>query len=242
MTHLGLLAAFAVAQIALGLYIGRRVTGTGDFFVAGRRLGGPLLFVTLLAANIGAGSTIGAAGFGYRDGLSAWWWVGSAAMGSVVLGLWVGPAIRRIAAAHDLKTLGDFLEWRYDWRVRVLTLVLLWIGTVAILGGQLQALSTTLQGVAGWPRWVGCVLGGVVVMIYFTAGGMQSTVWVNLVQLSVKLTGFVIALPFAFGAIGGLSGLIQHTDGGSYWSLWRGGGSGWIYLAMLGPSFFLSPG
>ena len=242
MTHLGLLAGFAIAQIALGLYIGRRVTGTGDFFVAGRRLGGPLLFVTLLAANIGAGSTIGAAGYGYRDGLSAWWWVGSAAMGSVVLGLWVGPAIRRIAAAHDLKTLGDFLEWRYDWRVRALTLVLLWIGTVAILGGQLQALSTTLQGVAGWPRWVGCVLGGVVVMIYFTAGGMQSTVWVNLVQLSVKLIGFLIALPFAFGAIGGLAGLIQHTDGGSYWSLWRGGGSGWIYLAMLGPSFFLSPG
>jgi solute:Na+ symporter, SSS family len=79
-------------------------------------------------------------------------------------------------------------------------------------------------------------------MIYFTAGGMQSTVWVNLVQLTVKLTGFLLALPFAFAAIGGYHGLVQSTDGGSYWSLWRGGASGWIYLAMLGPSFFLSPG
>src|SRR5215510_2246682 len=110
MTHLTLLLAFAAAQIAIGLY-------------TGRRLNGPMLFATLLAANIGAGSTLGAAGYGYRDGLSAWWWVGSAAMGSVVLGLWVGPAIRRVAAAHDLRTVGDFLEWRYDWRVRALTLV-----------------------------------------------------------------------------------------------------------------------
>jgi hypothetical protein len=78
-------------------------------------------------------------------------------MGSVVLGLWVGPAIRRIAADHDLRTLGDFLEWRYDWRVRAISSALLWIGTVAILGGQLLALSRTLEAVAGWPRWIGAV-------------------------------------------------------------------------------------
>jgi SSS family solute:Na+ symporter len=243
MTHLTLLAAFALAQIGLGLYIGRRVSGTSEFFVAGRRLSGPMLFATLLAANIGAGSTIGAASYGYRDGLSAWWWVGSAAMGSVVLGLWVGPRIRAIAADHDLRTLGDFLEWRYDWKVRAITSGLLWVGTVSILGGQLLALSRTLEAVAGWPAWIGAVVGGLVVVTYFTAGGMRASVWVNLVQLTVKLVAFLVALPFAFAAVGGYAGLVQATDsGGSYWSLWRGGASGWIYLAMLGPSFFLSPG
>ena len=64
----------------------------------------------------------------------------------------------------------------------------------------------------------------------------------NLVQLTVKLVAFLVALPFAFHAIGGYDGLVAATDGGSYWSPWRGGASGWIYLAMLGPSFFLSPG
>lgn len=61
-------------QVALGLWISRKVSTTSDFFVAGRRLGPGLLFSTLVAANIGAGSTVGAAGLGYRDGLSAWWW------------------------------------------------------------------------------------------------------------------------------------------------------------------------
>jgi SSS family solute:Na+ symporter len=243
MTHLTLLTIFCLAQIAVGVAIGRRVRSTSDFFVAGRRLGPVMLFSTMVAANIGAGSTVGAAGYGYRDGLAAWWWVGSAALGSIVLALWVGPRIRRLADAHDLQTVGDYLEWRYDWRVRAAVTSLLWIGTLAILAGQLLALSFVLEAVAGWPRWVGCLVGGVVMTIYFSAGGMRSTIWVNLVQLVVLLVGFAVALPFAFGAVGGWDGLRQATDsGGSYWSLWRGGASGWIFLAMLGPSFFLSPG
>ena len=83
---------------ASGLWIGRRVRGTGDFFVAGRRLGPGLLFSTMLAANIGAGSTVNAAALGYADGLSAWWWIGSAGIGSIVLAWLVGPSIRRLAA------------------------------------------------------------------------------------------------------------------------------------------------
>ena len=243
MTHLTLLTIFCLAQIAVGVAIGRRVRSTSDFFVAGRRLGPAMLFSTMVAANIGAGSTVGAAGYGYRDGLAAWWWVGSAAIGSIVLALWVGPRIRRLAETHDLQTLGDFLEWRYDWRVRAAATSLLWIGTLVILAGQLLALSFVLEAVAGWPRWIGCLIGGVVMTIYFTAGGMLSTIWVNLVQLVVLLVGFGLAMPYAFGAVGGWEGLRQATDStGSYWSLWRGGGSGWIFLAMLGPSFFLSPG
>src|SRR5262245_25155095 len=118
MAYLMVIVLYSLAQIALGVWISRRVRGAGDFFVAGRRLGPGLLFATFLAANIGGGSTIGATGLGYRDGLAAWWWVGSAGIGSIVVAMWVGPRIRRIAAEHDLRTLGDFLEWRYDHRVR----------------------------------------------------------------------------------------------------------------------------
>jgi hypothetical protein len=67
--HLAWLAAYALAQLALGAWIARRVRSAGDFFVAGRRLGPGLLFSTMLAANIGAGSTVGATGLGYADGL-----------------------------------------------------------------------------------------------------------------------------------------------------------------------------
>ena len=114
-----LLVTYSLAQIALGVWIGRRVRTTSDFFVAGRSLGPGLLFSTMLAANIGAAASVGAAGLAYRDGVSAVWWVGSAAIGSIVLAVWIGPAMRRIAAAHDLRTVGDFLEFRFGLAVRV---------------------------------------------------------------------------------------------------------------------------
>src|SRR5947207_13974542 len=98
--------------MALGLWIGRRVRGAGDFFVAGRRLGPGLLFSTMLAANIGAGSTVGATALGYANGISAVWWVGSAAVGSIVLAFWIGPAMRREAETHQLNTEAHYLEHR----------------------------------------------------------------------------------------------------------------------------------
>jgi solute:Na+ symporter, SSS family len=242
MLHLALLLLFAVAQVALGLFIARRVKGAADFFVAGRSLGPGLLFSTFLAANIGAGSTVGAAGYGYRDGLSAWWWVGSAGIGSLILAFWVGPKIRRIAAERNLRTVGDFLEWRYDARVRAVLTAILWVGALAILAGQLVALSKLVKAVLGWEGWIGCLIGGVVMTTYSAAGGLKSTAWVNIVQLSVKMLGFFIALPIALALVGGLSGLRAAPAPDDYWNFWQSGQSGWMYIAFLGPSFIVSPG
>lgn len=246
MLHLVLLLVFAVAQVALGLFIARRVKGASDFFVAGRSLGPGLLFSTFLAANIGAGSTVGAAGYGYRDGLSAWWWVGSAGIGSLFLAWWVGPKIRAIAAAQNLRTVGDFFEWRYDARVRAVLTSILWVGALTILAGQLVALSKLVRAVLGWEGWIGCMIGGVVMTTYSAAGGLKSSAWVNMVQLAVKMLGFFIALPIALSLVGGLSGLREATttptSPGDYWNFFQSGQSGWMYIAFLGPSFIASPG
>jgi SSS family solute:Na+ symporter len=241
--HLALLLAYSALQILLGLWIGRRVKSAGDFFVAGRRLGPGLLFSTMVAANIGAGSTVGAAGLGYRDGLSAWWWVGSAAIGSVFLAFFVGPRMRRIAQQQGLHTVGDYLEHRYSRSVRGVVAVLLWVGTLTILAGQLVAMGVVLHAVAGVPRYVGSILGGVVMTAYFTAGGLLTSAWVNAVQLVVELLVFAVLLPLALSAGGGWSAVVAAapaTEG--YWSLWQGGASGWIYLALLAPAFVVSPG
>ena len=241
--HLGVLVAYAALLMGFGLWAGRRSRTAGDFFVAGRRLGPLLLFSTVLASNIGAGSTVNAAALGYRDGLSAWWWVGSAGIGSIVLALWIGPHIRRIAAQHQLETVGDYLEHRYSRGVRAAVAALLWIGTLAILAGQLLAIGWVLNVVTGMDRWAGCVLGGLVVTVYFTAGGLLTAAWVNVVQLAVLLAGFAVVLPLALVEAGGVGQVMAATaDLEGYWNPWQGGGSGWFYLAMLGPSFVVSPG
>lgn len=241
--HLIVLVCYSLGLMALGLYLGRRVRGSSDFFVARRQLGPGLIFSTMLAANIGAGSTVGATSVGYNAGIAAWWWVGSAAIGSVVLALWIGPAIRRVAAAHDLSTVGDYLEFRYNATVRGLISALLWIGSIFILAGQLLAIGSILDTVAHIPAVIGCVVGGLVITVYFTAGGLLTSARVNVVQLVVKMTGFALALPLAMSAIGGWGALAQvRADDPDYWRFWRAGPPGVMYLASFTPSFIISPG
>ena len=243
--HLTLLIAYLIGIIVFALVVSVKVRRATDFLVADRNLGPALIFTTFLAANIGAGSTVGAAGIGYQLGLSAWWWVGCAAIGSLILANFVGPAIWRIAKQHDLHTMGDFLDHRYNRRVRGIVAALLWIGTLAILAVQLIAISRILEIVLGWGKWQGCVIGGVVVMVYFTAGGLSTAARVNAVQLVFMLVGFLLAIPFALEASGGLESLgetLSSNRDPSYTSL---SGVGWrgilAYMVLLVPAFIVSP-
>jgi SSS family solute:Na+ symporter len=250
MAYLLILSAYAALMIAIGAIASRRVRESTDFFVAGRGLGAGLIFSTLLAANIGAGSTVGAAGLGYRDGLSAWWWVGSAGIGSLILAFTVGPKIWRLAKQHNLYTVGDYLEFRYDRRVRGLVALLLWAASLTILAGQLIAVAWILSVVVGTSKPVGCLIAAVVITTYFTLGGLHATARVNVLQLAVKLAGFVLALIFLLDASNGLAGIKESAAGAvgtahvdSYFGF---AGTGWSsvlkYVVTLGPSFVISPG
>ena len=238
-----LLALFVLLQLGVGLWIGRRVRSATDFFVAGRRLPPLLVFATFLAANIGAGSTVGAASIGYRLGLGAWWWNASAGIGSILLAVWAGPRLWRLAHDRGFLTFGDFLEWRYGRAMRGSAAAIIWFVSLSILAGQLLGASTILQVVLDWPRWLGAVAAGAIVLVYFVAGGLLSSAWVNLVQLGVKLTGFLLALAFALSLVGGWSGLEAARDVPASFTSIAGPPGHWLAtLMLLAPAVVVSPG
>jgi SSS family solute:Na+ symporter len=242
--HLTLLVIYSFGIVGLGIWTARFVRGSSDFFVAGRSLGPGLILASMLAANIGAGSTVGAAGLAYRDGLSAWWWVGSAGIGSVVFAFFVAPRLWQLAKAHDFYTTGDYLEFRYGPAVRGLTTALIALGVLALLAGQLIAGATILNVLTGMPRWAGALTGGAIMTIYFTAGGLLGSAWVNTLQLIVMLAGLLLALPVALNSVGGFgaitSGNVPSTFGDIFHS--SGPNSGWTLLFLIGPAFIISPG
>ena len=248
--YLWVLILYSASLLLLGFFTSRQVRQASDFFVASRKLGSGLLFSTLLAANIGAGSTIGAAGLGYQHGLSAIWWVGSAGLGSLLLAFTLAPRLWRIAAAHNFLTVGDYLEYRYDRSVRRLVAGVLWLGALAILAGQLIAMAWILDVVAQAPKWLGCLLGGLVVTGYFSLGGLVSTAWVNVVQLAIKLAGFFLAVPFAIQSAGGWEGVTNQLavqpsfrgDLTEYLSVTGRSAESFGYLVLLVPAFLVSPG
>ena len=243
--YVALLIAYSVGLTALGLWIARRVQGPADFFVASRRLSWPFITATMLAANIGAGATVGATGLAYNEGVSAWFWNGSAGFGSLILAFVVGPRLWRLAADREYLTVGDFLEDRYGPSVRVVITSLIWVGTLFILAGQLLVGAAVFTVVAGLPKWAGVLIGGMAMTGYFTAGGLLSSVWVNAVQLVVKFTGFAIAIPLLLKSVGGFSGIAQTPGVHDQFfdPLYSAGAaSGYTFLLLSAPNFIVSPG
>ena len=242
--HLTLLIIYSCVVVGVGLWTARFVRTGSAFFVAGRSLGPGLILASMLAANIGAGATVNVAGLAYREGLNAWWWSGSAGIASFALAFWVGPRVWTLAKEHGFYTTGDFLEFRYGATVRALITSLVCFGSLWILAAQLIAGAAIISVLTGAPRWVGSIIGGGIMTIYFTAGGLLGTAWVNTLQLIVMLAGFIVAVPFAVDNAGGFAALTSSSLPTTFTDLTysSGPGSGWTLLALTGPAFVISPG
>src|SRR5262245_54655182 len=128
--------------------------------------------------------------------------------------------------------------------VRVVAVALVGRGSLALLAGQLIAGAAILNVITGVPRWAGALIGGGVMTIYFTAGGLLGSAWVNTLQLIVMMTGFAFALPAALSAVGGLPVVTGPAAPPWFASFGysAGPGSGWTLLALTGPAFVVSPG
>ena len=249
--YVWVIALYSLLLIAIGFFMTKRVKGSADFFVGGRNFGTLLLFITLIAPNIGAGSTVGVAGLGYKLGISAMWWIVASALGTFVLAFWVGPAIWRLAKEHHFYTLGDYLEFRYHRNFRGLISLLMAVGTIAIFAGQLMGIAWILSVVADVSKTTGILIGAAVVVLYFGAGGLVSAAYVNALEATVKLVGFFVAVPLVMNFVGGWNGLetqVAQRLGdpellAAYFSL-DGAGLTTIlgFFLMLTPSFFISPG
>ena len=243
--YVTLLIAYSAGLTILGLWIARRVRGPADFFVAGRQLTWPYVAATLLASNIGAGATVGATGLAYHQGVSAWFWNGSAGIGSLILALVVGPRVWRLAADKGYLTVGDYLNDRYGLSVRVIAASLIWFGALFILASQLLLGAAVFSVVAGLPKWAGVLVGGAAMTAYFSAGGLLSSVGVSAVQLIVKFTGLAIAIPILMSAAKGFAGIAATPAlPPSYFDplFSAGAGSGFTLLLLSAPNFIVSPG
>jgi Na+/proline symporter len=123
---------------------------------------------------------------------------------------------------------------------------LLCLGSLSILAGQLIAMAWAFNVVLGLPKLSGCLLAGAVLVAYFSRGGLVASAWVNLLELAVLLTGFVLALPYAWSAAGGWEAMRRAAGSESSQAFGSFVGMGWgpiLGLSLiLVPSFIVSPG
>ena len=145
--HLALLLAYSARpDRRSGCGSAAASSGAKDFFVAGRGLGPGLIFSTMLAANIGAGSTVGATGarLSRRPRRVVVGRIGGARLGR----FWRSGSARRCVASPRRTTCAPsatILEIPLRPSVRGIVALLLWFGSLSILAGQLIAIALDPQ-------------------------------------------------------------------------------------------------
>ncbi|MFJ9553700.1 sodium:solute symporter [Nocardiopsis sp. NPDC101807] len=206
---LAVIAAYLLGMVALGWWGMRRATSKSDYLVAGRRLG-PLMYAgTMAAVVLGGASTVGGIGLGYTYGVSGAWLVVAIGVGILALHLFFAKRISRLRVF----TVSEMLDLRYGGNSRVVSGLVMWGYTFMLTVPSTLAFSTIFSGLFELPRAVAIILGGSIVVLYSTMGGMWSVTMTDMAQFAIKTVGLVLILtPVAIWSAGGFSGMRESLD------------------------------
>ncbi len=197
--------AYMVFIFVKGVSKAGKVGDADDFLVAGRNIGWFLLFCTMGATVIGGGASIGAIGKTYDWGVlmlivSTGWY-----LHFIISGLFVAPKFREA----KLYTVAGYMGHRFGEGPRFVTLILSLLFSVFIIAAQMAAFGTVLAAIlpefadASRILMLAILIGGAIVVVYSTAGGLLAVIHTDVYQFIILMLGFLITLAFCIPDIVG---------------------------------------
>ncbi|MHA7181478.1 sodium:solute symporter family protein [Arthrobacter sp. MDB2-24] len=206
--NIGIVVAYLVAMLGFGWWGKSRTRNASDYLVAGRRLGPFLYTGTMAAVVLGGASTVGGVGLGYQYGISGMWLVVAIGTGVLLLSLLFAPTIQRL----KIYTVSQMLTLRYGHRATRVSGIVMLAYTLMLCATSTGAYATIFVVLFGWDRAASIAVGGVIVLIYSTVGGMWSITLADMAQFVIKTVGvFALMLPFSLAAAGGFSGIAERA-------------------------------
>lgn len=180
---------YILVQLAVGIYVSRRIATEDDYLVAGRSLGPWVATFTVFATWFGAETCIGAAGAVYERGLAG----GSAdpfgyALCVILTGLIFAVPLWRLR----LTTLADLFRLRYASSVERLAVALMVPTSVLWGAAQVRAFGQVLSSASGFEIEATVAIAGVVVIAYTMFGGLLADAWTDLVQGIALIVGLAV--------------------------------------------------
>ena len=198
---------YIIGIVALGLFVSREKKGhekdTKDYFLASKALPWWAVGASIIAANISAEQVIGMSGSGFAIGLAIASYEWMAALTLILVAKYFLP----IFLEKEIYTMPQFLEIRYDKRVRtILAVFWLLVYIFVNLTSVLYLGSLALQEIMGVdPMYA--VLGLAIFSAGYTIyGGLKAVAWTDVVQVIILVIGGLVTTYIAVAWIGGDSG------------------------------------
>jgi len=205
-TTIGIFVAYLVAMLIIGFVFAGKIRDIRDYFIGGRKIGFWELNFTLIATTASAMTYVGVAGAAYTWGWPFLWETFWPATALVITTMVLGPRLYRIAKRHDLVTIVDYLDLRYERSkaVRGIASVIAIILTAVYLMGQYKAMAMTVQSLIGWDYFTALTIGAIILVVYSVLGGLYAVAVTDFVQLLIMILGVILLLPTVVSLAGGV--------------------------------------
>ena len=194
------IAAYFALMLGAGLFMGRFVKSSKDFFSGGKKVPWWMGAVSSYMAMISSFVFIAHAGVAYQDGIVAILVFWSTVVG-VALGAWIFAWRWQRA---NVTTPMEYLERRYGAWVRQF---ISWCGVAfRVLDNmvRLYSLGLIASVLLGIPLSTGIWLGVVIVLAYSLVGGLWSVLVTDVIQCGILFTAACAMLFLSLDAAGGL--------------------------------------
>jgi SSS family solute:Na+ symporter len=185
----------------------RRSKGTDKvdgYFLANRSLPWWAVGLSVMATQMSAVTIVGTTGQAYLTGLRFVQFYFGLPLAMVILSLTVVPFFTRAR----VYTAYEYLERRFDVRVRSLASLLFLVGRAAALGVTLAAPSVVMSAILGWSLPVTVLVICIPMIAYTTIGGVQAVAWTDVKQMFIVVGGMSAAIVIL------LYGILQHVSFG----------------------------
>ena len=217
---LGMLLAFFVVMVGVGLYCRKNATDVNGFVLGGRSVGPWLTAFAYGTSYFSAVVFVGYAGqFGWKYGIAATWaGIGNAILGSLLAWVVLGRRTRIMTQHLDTATMPEFFGKRFDCAaLKIAAAVIVFVFLVPYTASLYNGLSRLFEMAFPGFDYAWCVVVmAILTGVYVIAGGYMATAINDFIQGIIMLVGIVAVIAAVLNSQGGfmaaLEGLAKVSD------------------------------
>ncbi|SOE19620.1 transporter, SSS family [Spirosomataceae bacterium TFI 002] len=184
-----ILGATLTFIISYGIYKNRSNKNIEGFFLGNKSLPWYHVGLSVMATQASAITFLSAPGQAFNDGMSFVQFYFGLPLAMVVLSITFIPIFHRL----KVYTAYEYLETRFDSRVRVFTAILFLIQRGLATGISIYAPSIILSTIFGWDIfWTNALMGGIV-LTYTIIGGTKAISYTHIQQMLIVTFSMILA-------------------------------------------------
>ncbi len=207
---------FLLLFITVGVFSSTKSKKTSsDYLLASHAEKPWKIALAAVATNNSGYMFIGMIGYAYTNGISAFWIMICALIGDFCASLFIHQKFRAFAGkSHSLSFSELISKWGgVDYKIlRVISALIVAIFLTVYAAAQFKAGGKAMEAIFGSQFVIGVILGGLVVLIYSSFGGIRASIWINTLQSFIMITSMALIFFSGLYEIGGFSNFFSAIN------------------------------